>query len=65
MIKRFCDKCGKEIEDHNYRVLSVSDPQGNVIFAAGEPVLNTNDRIELCMECIVKILKIIRENNND
>lgn len=63
MIKRFCDKCGKPIENYHYRVLSVSDPDGNLIFAQGKTILDTMDSVDLCMDCVRKILRIIKNNN--
>lgn len=57
MIKRFCDKCDKEIKNRDYRILSVTDPNSNIIFANRDPVMDTIDSAELCLECVREILR--------
>lgn len=56
MIKRYCDKCGKQIVGRDYRIMSVTDPDGNVILGCGKCFSETLDCVELCRDCASRII---------
>lgn len=57
MIKYFCDKCGKEVEEKDLVLVMITGQEEN-----GEYMLNgmnpKNDSFEVCPECLKKIKNI-------
>jgi len=62
MIKRYCDKCGKEITTKDFRKLSMTTADDEYIMAGADTVFDTAKDIELCRECARKVLDLIENN---
>lgn len=59
MIKRFCDRCGSELE-LNYRKLSITTGTDNFLSIKGRMIGGTIHK-EICLNCAGEIVDIIND----
>ena len=60
MLVRLCDLCSSVIENGNYRVFSMSNPQMVIRTMDGVPVEKyTYPQVEICMDCARAINSVI------
>lgn len=73
MIKRICDRCGKEIKD-NYWTISIYEKEDSTIRVSSAGAANNirqnmnrllNKEKEYCKECIEEIGKVINKTENE
>ena len=57
MIKVYCDKCGKEIEEYDAYIISIEGPQ--IIFWDDNNFMRGRKRLHICKNCMVKLADYI------
>ena len=63
MVKRYCDMCGGQIYNGDFRILSLTDAKGMCTQLQDKYINETIDQVELCRACAGKIIMQLKKDN--